>query len=752
MLAPVRLEALSRVADRTRRSACFWVAVASLCLLGDPPGVWGQVKLPLTVQGTEQEAVILADHIEQLGGPNELLVAEGNVEITQGVTRLLADRVELNRDTGEAVAQGRVVFFDGQDRLVGNRVDYNLKTGTGIVYNASTFSPPFYHLSADRMDRVGQGTYRLRNGVFTTCEGDEPAWAFHIGSGTVNLDDIVYGQNASFWLLDKVPLLPWVPFFAAAIQKDRQSGFLPPEYGESSKKGVFVKIPYYWVINDSQDMTVSLDTYSRRGVGVEGDYRYIYSQQMRGTFNGFFIRESFRDPSDRERLDIPENRGYYSLRHEWLITPRLSLKINSNVTTDDLVFREYGNLLTQRSLQRADTNVFLSQRWDTWSLVANVYWYQDLTTPAPIELQRVPEIKLTGLRQPIPGLAPILYETNASFTNFYRALGSGGVRADFHERVFLPLPVAGLFTFTPYLGGRLTYYNQQAVGLEFSQQGVTVEQTIDANRLRRQVEWGFEAESRLSRVFLLDGSSSSGTGISALQHVIEPRAVLTEIRGFDQKALPQYDQGQRGATGGIDTGFWGSGRVDNIQRLNEVTYSVTNRLNAKTVSGPDAEPVRWELARMIVSQTFDIAKAINSNQPFEDLRADVIVNPNQRFRFSGYAAYNLYGLGLREAAADLTAVYRDINVTVGSRYNNIVGSNYFVAQLSAKLLANLDGHVSVGYDFHDNASVENRLGFDWRFQCFAISAEYVNRKRNENEFHLSINLLGVGEAGTKVGR
>jgi LPS-assembly protein len=752
MLAPVRPEASVRVADRARQATRLWLAALPLCLLLGAADVWAQAKLPVTVQGTEQEAVILADHIAQIGGTNELLVAEGNVEITQGTTRLLADRVEVNRDTGEAVAQGRVVFFDGQDRLVGDRVDYNLKTGTGIVYTASTFSAPFYHLSANRMDRVGPGTYRLRNGVFTTCEGDEPAWAFHIGSGTANLDDIVYGQNASFWLLDKVPLVPWVPFFAAAIRRDRQSGFLPPEYGESSKKGLFLKIPYYWVINDSQDMTISLDTYTRRGVGVDGEYRYIYSQQMKGTFDGFFIRESLRDPTDRERLGIPEDRGYYSFKHEWLITPRLSLKINSNVTTDDLVFKEYGNLLTQRSLQRADTNVFLSQRWDTWSLVANVYWYQDLTTPAPIELQRVPEIKLVGLRQVIPGLAPILYETNASFTEFYRALGSGGVRADFHERVFLPLPVAGLFTFTPYLGGRLTYYNRQAVGQEFSTQGVTVEQTIDTNRLRRQVEWGFEAESRLSRVFLLDDGSSGGTGITALQHVIEPRAVLTEIRGYDQKALPQYDQGQRGATGGVDTGFWGSGRIDNIQRLNEVTYSLTNRINAKSIPSPDAEPVRWELMRLIVSQTFDISKAINSTQPFEDVRADVIVNPNQRFRFSGYVAYNLYGLGLREAAADLTATYRDINMTVGTRFNDIIGSNYFVAQVSAKLLANLDGHAAVGYDFHDNASVENRLGFDWRFQCFAISAEYVNRKRNESEFHISINLLGIGETGTKVGK
>ena len=740
-------EAPVRADSHARRWARSCLGALALSVLWGATAVWAQAKLPVTIAGGEQEATILADHIQQVGGANELLIAEGNVEVTQGTSRLLADRVELNRDTGEAVAQGRVVFFDGQDRLVGNRVDYNLKTGTGIVYDASTFSAPYYHLSAERMDRVGPGIYRIKGGVFTTCEGDEPAWAFRIGSGTVSLDDIVYGQNASFWLADKVPLLPWVPFFAAALQRERQSGFLLPEYGESSKKGVFVKIPYYWAISDSQDMTISLDTYTRRGVGVEGEYRYILSQQTRGSFDGFFIRESLRSDADRARLDIPENRGFFTLKQDWQIQPRLSLKVNSTVTTDDLVFREYGDQLNERARQRADTNVFLSRNWDTWSLVGGVAWYQDLTTPVAIELQRVPVIQLKGLRQSVPGLPALLYETDASFTEFVRFVGSGGTRIDLHNRVFLPVPVAGLFTVTPFVGGRLTYYDRRAVGVKVTQTNVAVEETVAENRVRRQIEAGIEAESRVSRVFQLDGTS----GIAALQHVIEPRAVLTEIGGLDQKALPQYDPGQRGASGGIDTGFNNRAGIDNIGRVNEITYSITNRLNAKSVAVPGAEAIRWEMARVVLSQTFSMARAINQNQPFADLRGDVIVSPNERFRFSGYAAYNMYGLGLREAAADLTGTYRDVSATVGSRFNDIIGTNYLTAQVAAKLVASFDAHAGIGYDVHSSTSVENRIGFDWRFQCFAISAEYVNRKHNENSFHLSVNLLGIGQTGTKVG-
>jgi LPS-assembly protein len=711
-----------------------------------PPAGAQQVRGPVTIVEGGLPATILADRIQQLGGANELLIAEGNVEITQGESRLVADRVEVNRDTGETVAQGRTVFFDGQDRLVGDRIDYNLKTGTGIVHNATTFSEPYYHLSAEQMTRVGPGLYTVKRGVFTTCEGDEPIWSFKMGTGTLSLDDMVYGQNASFWLADKLPLLPWVPFFAAAIRRERQSGFLFPEYGNSSAKGIIAKIPYYWAINDSQDMTVSLDTFTKRGIGVEGEYRYILSQQNRGTFNGFFIREFLRSDIERERLDLPENRGFFSFKHDWQILPRLALKVDANATTDDLVFREYGDRLNDRARQRADTNVFLSQNWDTWSLLANVRWYQDLTTPLAVELQRVPEIRLIGFRQPIPRAPFLLYATEASFTNFIRDVGDGGVRADFHERVFMPIPVAGLFTVTPFLGGRLTYYDRRAVGSHVDQ-GSTIEETIAENRLRRQVEAGVEVETRAARVFDVGGAG----GIAALQHVIEPRAMLTEIRGLEQKAIPQYDPGQRGPTGGLDPGFYAKAGIDNIGRVNEVTYSITNRLNAKTVAGPGEEPVRWEMARVGLSQTFDISRASANREPFGDLTGEAIVQPTSFLRLRGNAAYNMYGLGLRQANADITATYRDVALSAGSRYDAIVNANFVTGRLSARLLSYLDGHASLDWDIVSGDGVETRVGFDLKFQCFAISMEYVNRHHNENEFHFSVNLLGIGQTGTKFG-
>jgi len=709
--------------------------------LGGAPG-WAQPAATpgggLSIGAGGEQATVVADQIQQVGGAADLLIATGNVEITRGQSRLLADRVELNRDTGQAVAQGKVVFYDGPDRLVGERIDYNLKTGTGVVYNGSAISAPYYHLSGERMDRTGDSIYEVRRGVFTTCEGDDPPWSFRFGSGTADLGDIVHGRDASFWVKG-VPIIPWFPFFAAALRRERQSGFLFPDFGQSSRKGFFARVPYFWAINDSQDLTVTLDTFSRRGFGLEGDYRYILSREQRGELAAFGVNEFLRD-QDR---GLPENRGWASFRHDWQITPRLSFKVNANVTSDDLIFRDYGNRLVDRANQRAETNVFVTQRWDAWNLVGNVKWYQDLTTGRPIELQRVPDIQLVGIRQPLPGLPGVYYEATSSFVNFIRDVGPDGIRADFHPRLLMPIPVAGLFTVTPFVGGRLTYYDQRVVRERVTRVGgLTVEESVDDPRVRRQVEFGVEAESRISRVYTTDGRGS----IAAYQHVIEPRVRLIEIRGVDQKDFPNYDPGASTATG-IDPGYERRTGIDRLGKANEVTYYLTHLLNAKTVAGPGQQPVRWEMVRFTLSQTF---KMDSVSEPFKDVYADVTVKPNQRIGFHADARYNVYDLGLREANADIRLTYPRFSFAVGPRFNEQGDNRYLRAESLVRVLSNVDVRGATSWDVQRGRAIENRVGIDWRFDCWAIAAEYVNRHGNESEFRISINLLGIGQTGTSA--
>ncbi len=696
--------------------------LALLLLVASPGLLLAQAPRPepLRIQQDGGEVSVVADQIQQVGGTTNLVIATGNVEIVRGAARLLADRVELDRDTGEAIAQGKVVFYDGQDRLVGDRIDYNVRTGTGVVYNSSAFSAPYYRLGGDRMDRVGEGVYEIRHGTFTTCEGDNPHWSFRMGSAVADLNDLIYGRDASFWV-GKIPLIPWFPFFAAVLRRERQSGFLFPQFGVSSTKGFFAKVPYYWAIDDSQDLTVSLDAYADRGFGASAEYRYIMSENAAGSLSGIMVSEIFADN---------ETRAAGSVKHAWQVTPRLSVKVDANVVSDDTLLREYGDRLSERTQQRAETNVFVSRRWDTWNLVGNVLWYQDLTTRRPVELQRVPDIRLEGLRQPIPGLPGFLYETQSSATYFVRDVGSDGPRVDLHPRAYRPIPVAGLFTVTPFAGGRLTYYNKRVVDQRVTRDGgFLVEETVDDSHVRTQMEGGVELESRASRIWMLDGT----WGLAGVQHVIEPRVTWTEIRGLNQKGNPQFDPA-----------------IDKIGKVSEVAYSITQRLNAKTQAGPNQEPVRWEAVRLTVAQIFNLLPA--ADEPFKDLSAELIVQPNQHFGLRGVGAWNVYGLGMRTAYADLFALYRDVSLAVGTRFNEI-GMPFTTANgsMAARITPYLSMRAATEWDVLAGVKVESRVGVDIHWQCWAIYLEYVDRHKDEDEFRFSVNLLGLGQIGSRLG-
>jgi len=73
------------------------------------------------------------------------------------------------------------------------------------------------------------------------------------------------------------------------------------------------------------------------------------------------------------------------------------------------------------------------------------------------------------------------------------------------------------------------------------------------------------------------------------------------------------------------------------RRLNTWTYSLTNRLTAKTGAGPDEQPVRWELARLVLAQTFDDDAG---RRPLGDLTGDLIIDPNRYLRLRADAAYS----------------------------------------------------------------------------------------------------------------
>lgn len=688
-----------------RRLGLVALLLAGTLIPGAPTSSSAQGSRPAVTAG---KVTVVADRMETLGADN-LLVAEGNVELRRGTARLTADRVELNRETGDAVASGRVIFYDGDEQLRGDRVEYNYKTGTGVVTGGEARSAPYYRIGGERMERLGEGVYRIRRGFFTTCEDDPPAWAFHAAEATADLADYLYGSDAAF-SVKGVPIIPWFPAFAAAIRRERQTGFLFPRFGTSSRKGVYAEIPFYWAISDSQDATLTLDAYTKKGVGLTADYRYVLSETNRGTASGFVIGEMADDGGVR---------GWWTLRHDWEARPDLALKADVNGVSDDTILRDYGDRLQTRSLQRVESNVFLTRSWPSWNVVGNLFWYQDLTTTRPVALHRLPEVRLDGILQPLPFLPGFLYAVESSAVNFVRSVGSDGARFDLHPRVARPISVNGLFTITPFVGGRLTAYSTTVTGSRVTSAGIAVETTTDEARVRTLVEAGADLEAKLSRVYALGGRA----GIDALLHIIEPRVNYTYIGGSNMTELPQWTA------------------IDAIPEASLVTYSVTNRFFARSVAPPGTEAARWEFARFVLGSSYDLRAG---SQPAGDIVADLVVNTGRWVSFRGETRYDVHGKGFVTGTTDIGVAVAPLAASLGTRFDKDNRVNFVQAGIRLDVTRYLTLGWATNWDARERVAVENRIGAEVKFQCWSVSVEWVRRHHDEDEVRFSINLLGLG--------
>ena len=701
------------------RVRLIWVALAWLVL--GPPLALAQERREVLIRAGDEPVTVFADRIENVER-DRLLIAEGRVEIEQGDVRLEADRVEVNTETAEAVAVGRVVFFDGRDRLRGERLEYNFRTGTGIVYRGEGFAEPHFFFGGERLERFGEKAYRVFRGVYTTCEGETPAWSVRWGQATAYLDDYIWGTNASFWVW-KLPLVPFIPVFAATLRRDRHTGFLTPSFGSSNTKGFTARVPFFWAISDSQDLVVVPTFYEKKGYGLAAEYRYVRRETSRGEIEGFGLLDTEQD----------EPRGVLGFRHDEQITPRLSLRADLNYVSDDGFLKEFGDTLDERSRILLESNLSVTQRWDTANLVGRLYFYEDLTTKNPVELNRLPEVRFDAFQQPVPGLEKLpgfdklLFELESSYNNFVRDLGSDGQRLDLRPRLSYPYSPGGYFTVTPRVGVRETVYDTKLIGTKLDR-GLIVEDTEKTLVARTLFEASLDLDARAYRIFDLGGF----LGIQRIQHVIEPRISYNYVSD-DAKTdeLPKFDG------------------TDALLPTNGVTYSLINRIKARAVGTPDQPGRMWELLRFTLSQTYDVEEPLTlsaERRRLSDVLADLIFEPVFGLSFRGTTSIDPYESRVRTATMDATYQTSVFQATIGTRHGDDGRLQFVQGTFRAQLGRRWAARFSTNYDVETSSVIENRFEVDFREQCWAITVGFIDRT-DEDQFVVTVNLLELGQYG-----
>jgi len=141
---------------------------------------------------------------------------------------------------------------------------------------------------------------RMTDGTFTTCDPDDPQW--HLHANEIDLD---YTQNeghahGATIYYGSVPFF-WLPYAKFSLNEERESGFLTPSAGFSSRKGLALGFPYYFNLAPNYDATLETRFLSKRGVEFEGQFRYL-DEKNTAQIDATFI------PHDRE---VPDEIAQY---------------------------------------------------------------------------------------------------------------------------------------------------------------------------------------------------------------------------------------------------------------------------------------------------------------------------------------------------------------------------------------------------------------------------------------------------------
>ncbi|CAK9039519.1 Chaperone SurA (Peptidyl-prolyl cis-trans isomerase SurA) (PPIase SurA) (Rotamase SurA) [Durusdinium trenchii] len=241
---------------------------------------WAPALIATLAAAEPEEVLFEADTVtrEFDDGP---IVAEGNVRAFFGERYLRADRLIYNPASDIVIAEGNVSITDEDlETAFAGRVELSGDLRDGVADNFSALLEDNARLAAENAVQEQGARTRLNRAVYTACNvckdngrKKTPTWRMKALRVTRDKERKVIRFKHTFFELKGVPIL-YMPFVQAPDPSvERQSGFLPPRIGASSRLGFNLEVPYYLAISNSQDATFFPRFTANDGTLWQGEYR-----------------------------------------------------------------------------------------------------------------------------------------------------------------------------------------------------------------------------------------------------------------------------------------------------------------------------------------------------------------------------------------------------------------------------------------------------------------------------------------------
>lgn len=229
-----------------------------------------------------QPVTFIADQVEydRVAG---IVTASGHVEAWQGDHVLRADKVVYDRNTNVAAAFGNVVLFEPNETVFSDYAELTGGMRDGVLRGMRMRLAENGRLAANGVRRTGGLINELSRVVYTTCNlcADDPTspplWQIRAASAVQDTEHKKIEYYDAVVEMYGVPIAYFPYFWHPDPSVKRASGLLLPWLGSSKHLGAFFAQPYYYVIDDQSDVTLTPMVTTQSGVQLSGEYRYRFN-------------------------------------------------------------------------------------------------------------------------------------------------------------------------------------------------------------------------------------------------------------------------------------------------------------------------------------------------------------------------------------------------------------------------------------------------------------------------------------------
>jgi LPS-assembly protein len=703
--------------------------------------------------GNHPTVTLEADTVR--GRPDLETVADGHVELRRGNVTIYTDHLSYDNAEDRVRARGNVqIVTSSGDRFSGPEVNLTLQRFSGY------FLQPEYFFAgnkagghAERIDFIDSDRVRLTNTTYTSCNVDgsgTPAWL--LTTDRVKLDfeaneGIADGAVLRFL---GVPILA-MPELSFPLSDARKSGWLPPSLNLDTKSGLEFGVPYYWNIAPQRDATLTPVVYTRRGLGLDSEFRYLETQH-RGEMQLHAL------PNDRVYGESRYALQWQQQGQAWGTGNLDAWRWNheGQRVSDETYWKDFPNLLHSVAPRLLPLSASLERDWTAAGLQTTTYArtqdWQVLQDADPLALIRAPYNRVAqfgwrGSGRPLGWSRSTDTEFETELNRFALVHNDAGPPRPDGWRMHALASVSQSWRtpgawLVPRLSLNLAAYNTDTA---MSDGRTSASRAIPT----------FSIDSGLvfERDTLWFGRD--------LRQTLEPRLLYVNTPFREQATLPLFDTAAKDfntVSVFSDNAFTG---VDRVSDGHQVTAGVTSRWLDR-LSG--AEALRLGLAQRYLLRDQQITPdGVPLTQRFSDVLVDGAAHLSEVGTLEAALEYSPE-LGRTTRSVIRTRYTPGPMRTLAASYRLVRGASEYVdvgwqwpvysgqASNSAACRGTLYGVGRANYSVKDSRITDSLAGFEYDAGCWIarVVAERVSTGRTEatTRLLLQLELVGLSRLGT----